>query len=272
MSVMQMLSNDNYIVVNKTLIRAYGLKEAILIGELCAEYNYWEQQDQLEDGMFYSTAENIERNTGLSPYQQREAIQNLVNAGILSTELKGMPAVKWFRINEDQLLKNFTTRCEKTLQQDVKKLNTNNNKKNNKKNTISKDIVAEAGSPKKNAYQKCVDMVNGFTEDPQLRELLITFLKMLLENCREAGKQFYANMFKGKLNSLAKLSTDTSTQIQIVTRTLDNGWCGFYPLDNEKRPYKKKQASSDMNTGYEYKQVDKKAFNEEVNNGTAIKF
>ena len=275
MSIIQELANDNFIVVNKTLIRAFGLEEAIIIGELCSEYNYWKKQGNLEDDMFYSTMENIEENTGLSPYQQRKAIKNLEKAGVIRTELKGMPAVKWFAIDESQLLKNFTSRCEKTSQQDVKKLHLNNNKNNNKNKTIPKGIVQDlvTGSvKKKNTYQKCIDLINGFTEDPQLKELLVAFLKVCLENSRESGKSFYTNMFKGKLDSLTQLSTDTSTQIQIVNHTLQNGWCGFYPLKDEKRSYNRKQVSSDMNTGYEYKKADKQLFREEVENGIATKF
>ena len=41
--ISKLLSTDGFIQVNKTLIKKVGLHEAILIGELCAEYNYWEE-------------------------------------------------------------------------------------------------------------------------------------------------------------------------------------------------------------------------------------
>ena len=39
--ISKLLSSDGFIVVNKNLIRELGLHEAIIIGELCSEYNYW---------------------------------------------------------------------------------------------------------------------------------------------------------------------------------------------------------------------------------------
>lgn len=234
MNIIHLLANDNYITVNKDLIKLLGLEEAVLLGELCSEYNYWLKNDKLENNMFYSTAKNIEENTCLSPYQQRNAIQSLVNAGIIRTELRGIPAVKWFEIDEEQLLKILTTRCEKTSQLDVKKLHSNNNKKNNKENTISKDIVEEK-SKKKNQYQKCLDMVNEYTTNSELREKLLESYKLFNENSREVGRPFYSNHFKGKLNALSELATDSATQIKIVEQTLKLGYNSFYELKTDKK-------------------------------------
>ena len=60
------------------------------------------------------------------------------------------------------------------------------------------------------------------------------FLKILLENSRESGQPFYKNTFKGKLNQLTKLSTDSYEQRKIVLQTLDNGWAGFYEIKEER--------------------------------------
>ena len=75
--IIDLLANNGYIVLNKTVMKAIGLHEAILLGELCSEYVYWRKRDELEDGYFYSTRENIEEQTMLSVYQQRKAIKNL---------------------------------------------------------------------------------------------------------------------------------------------------------------------------------------------------
>lgn len=39
--IISLLANNNFIVVNKTIMKAWGLYEAILIGELSSEYLYW---------------------------------------------------------------------------------------------------------------------------------------------------------------------------------------------------------------------------------------
>ena len=60
------------------LMKALGLHEAILLGELCSEFVYWNKENKLQNGFFYSTRENIEKETTLSPHQQRQAITNLI--------------------------------------------------------------------------------------------------------------------------------------------------------------------------------------------------
>ena len=48
-TIASLLSSDGYIQVNKELIKSVGLAEAIIVGELCAEYNYWQINNLLED-------------------------------------------------------------------------------------------------------------------------------------------------------------------------------------------------------------------------------
>lgn len=167
--LMSLLSNSGYIIVNKEIIRKIGLHEAIILGELCSEYCYWEKANKLDNGYFFSTRENIAENTGLSAYQQREPFKKLVNIGIVKEKLKGMPQLKWYSLDMDNLYKlfnektDFTSRCEETKEQgseklndkdlknlipsieetkqlDAKKLNANNNNNNNKNNNNKEDM------------------------------------------------------------------------------------------------------------------------------------
>jgi len=108
---------------------------------------------------------------------------------------------------------------------------------NNK--TISKDIVedtkySEPKTKKKNLYQKCMDMIDEYTTNVVLREKLKECFKLFTENNREVGKPLYANQFKGKLNMLSDLATDSATQIKIVEQTLKLGYNGFYELKEDK--------------------------------------
>ena len=105
--IMELLATNGYIRVNKRLIRECGLYEAIMLGELCGEYLYWKDRDALENGWFFSTIENVEYNTTLSAYQQREAIKNLVKMGLIECEKRGLPAKRWFKINEEKLENRF---------------------------------------------------------------------------------------------------------------------------------------------------------------------
>lgn len=167
--LMNLLSNNGYIIVNKEVIKKIGLHEAIILGELCSEYCYWEKANKLDNGYFFSTRENIADNTGLSAYQQREPFKKLINMGIVKEKLKGMPQLKWYSLDMDNLYKLFngeidlTSRCEETKEQgnekfevkqsnnliasqqeigqlDVKKIDTNNNNNNNKNNNKKEDM------------------------------------------------------------------------------------------------------------------------------------
>lgn len=132
--VINLLANNGYIILNKIVIKKLGLHEAIILGELCSEYTHWEKNGKLEDNYFYSTRENIEENTGLSAYQQREPMKKLISLGVILEKSKGMPLQKWYSLNSQLLYKllcedlDLATSSEETKEQDVKKLNSNENK------------------------------------------------------------------------------------------------------------------------------------------------
>ena len=157
MSILRLIANDNFIVVNKSLIHIFGLEETLILGELVSEYEYWRSRGELEGGWFYSTVENIEKNTSLSKHKQKKALENLQQAGVICYQRKGMPAKRYIKINENVLeevllgkkVKNLTSssqkvankkskfltsRSEKIRHQEVKEFDRNNNKENNNKN------------------------------------------------------------------------------------------------------------------------------------------
>lgn len=164
--LINLLSSNGYIILNKDIMRKLGLHEAIILGELCSEYNYWDKEKKLEDGYFFSTRDNIENNTGLSAYQQREPFKKLIELGIVLEKMKGMPQQKWYSLDMNKLyellnssdlmpssketkehdvkklegkaLGNLIPSYEETACHDIKKLNTNNNNNNNN-NSNNKD-------------------------------------------------------------------------------------------------------------------------------------
>ena len=128
------LASGNYIAVNRSLIKVFGLEGAVLIGELASEAKYWNDRDKLEDGWFFSTIENVEEATGLSGYKQRKALSELTKAGVVETTQKGIPKKRYIRIHfmelvnlvNDKSLKNFTTVEEETSPFESEKVNVNN--------------------------------------------------------------------------------------------------------------------------------------------------
>lgn len=162
MILASLLSSSSFIMTNKIMIKAVGTDAAIILGELCSEYNYWEQRDELVNGKwFYSTRENIEDNTGLSEHKQRIAINKLLKLELIETKKMGIPCKTYYKLNElnilncyrdtqenllkspknpvvenldNKALNNSTTSDEKIEPQDIENLDTNNNKNNNNKN------------------------------------------------------------------------------------------------------------------------------------------
>lgn len=269
-SISKLLGTDGFIVVNKTLIRELGLHEAIILGELCSEYNYWEKCNKLEDDMFYSTRDNIEYNTGLNEHYQRKAMTTLKERGILEVKKRGVPAVNYYRINFDKLLILLSSSSSRDEGLEIDEMNLNNNKQEkqvNKEKLVSKDTNTEfLGSakqkPKKqNLYTKCVSLIDQKTNDTEIRSLLIDWLNMLLEKYKSTGRVLYVNVFKGKLNMLNNY--DDKSWEKIIKYNIMKGYEGFYPIpsytyrtDLKDKPWEK-GVKSEAYTEEEKRQIER---------------
>lgn len=148
MDVIELLANDNYIIANKTIAKLFGLDEAILLGELASEYRYWTKREELKDGYFYSTVENVKDNTTLSDKRQRSALTALKAAGIVEVKLMGLPAKRYIKIHPEQLLPLMLNNdCPQESTSYAKKEElvlpdgqTNNNNLKNNKNSNNKEL------------------------------------------------------------------------------------------------------------------------------------
>lgn len=159
MDIIDFLANDNYIIVNKEIAKLYGLDEAVILGELASEHKYWQKNGGLKDGYFYSTIENIQKNTTILEKRQRLALNSLKEKGIIDIKRMDIPAKRYIKINTENLLSlllNNTDQNETSssailteLEQSnepTKNNNLNNNKDNNKKDKekiSKKEIDAE---------------------------------------------------------------------------------------------------------------------------------
>ena len=239
-AVAKLLSTDGFIQVNKTLIKKIGLHEAILVGELCAEYNYWDEQGKLEDGYFYSTRDNIEENTGLSEHYQRKALSHLYELGIILIEKRGLPAKNYYKIDFNILLSVIeTSSCQRCRQQDAESVQINNNKqekqvnKNTSKEVLQNFSFGNKQKPKKdNLYTKCVQLIDSYDFScwGHIREQLIDYLNFRLS---VKDKPLYTNMWKGMLNKLANLCIDDISKYeQVIQYSLERGYLSFYEPSN----------------------------------------
>lgn len=138
-------ASNNYGLYNKTLAKKIGLHESIFLGEIISEYDYWNRMHSLtDDGYFYSTVENVMESTTLSDYQQRSIIKHLVELKILDVRVAGMPAKRYFRINEEQF---YAILLEEDKDSD------NNPESTSSKETCDKDLTELTTSSKESKEQ-----------------------------------------------------------------------------------------------------------------------
>ena len=245
MSILKLLANGNYITVNKTLIKELGLEGAVLFGTLCSEYDLRSKQDKLKDGKFFCSLEKIEELTTLSPYKQRKLLSELQEKGLLTVTLEGLPAMRYFELHEEQVINLFNVTSKKFSHQQDKQFNINNNiTSNNRNSNISfnnnKLLLKEHSSEnfelkssstqksKQSRYSKIISLINDFTDNAELRDVLVKYFNLLIE----MKVNLYTNQFKGLLNKLKSLADDEPTMQKIVENSIEHGWKSFYALNN----------------------------------------
>ena len=102
--ILDLLRNDGCITVNKRLIRAVGLVEAVVYSELASRHYYFSERNRLDSGgYFYNTKEDLEAGTGATRRQQDAAIKRLIDLGLIEMKVKGIPATRHFRFTAANL-------------------------------------------------------------------------------------------------------------------------------------------------------------------------
>ena len=158
-----LLSSSAFLIVNKQLAKQVGLKGAVLLADLISKEEYF-IANGMTDGWFFNTAKNIEEDTCLTSHQQRKAIKNLKDLGIIETKVVGIPAKQHFKIIENKLLSYFNTSCEESVKLVVKKTQTinKNNNNNNNNNNISNRRDKFVFEVLTFDYEECI--LNGFID------------------------------------------------------------------------------------------------------------
>lgn len=228
------LDSGNYIAVNRTLVRKYGLHAAVIIGELTSEARYWKNKGQLKDGWFFSTVENIEEATGINSYYQRAAIKKLQELGFVEVKYKGTPRKRYVRVNSTCIVHDFaledsedkaarqsqcftqcTTSDAHSEQLVIHPVNDNNNKeqqqttkKERKKGSTFDAIIAER------------------TDNDELVSAIGEFIRM-----RERIKKPLTDYaLRLRLKKLWELGSTDDERIAIVNQSVGACWQDFYEL------------------------------------------
>ena len=266
MNILSLLASDNYIVINRDLLKKYGINVALMLCELASEYNYFDQNGKLEDGMFYSTIDNINERTGLSKYQQSEALKVLDNIGIVKSVVKGIPAKRYFKIDVEELAKQIVntslSSCKEIGKLAGEKLETKNNnrklinKSNNLKDKESKkedtnntqiEHVEKTTCRKKKKTISYDEQITEYTQNEELQNALKAFLQM--RSFIKKPMTEYA--LKLMLKKLDDLGNNDTTKIAILNQSITHNWQGIFPLKDEYTNQKKQPEKKYDQNGYE---------------------
>ena len=100
--LLEVLNPTNTVSRNRLLSFAIGNSEAEIYNSLIAKHVYYNNLGKLtEGGWFYSTVKDLHLSSGYAEDAQKTAIRHLIKHGLIESELKGLPAKRYFRIIPD---------------------------------------------------------------------------------------------------------------------------------------------------------------------------
>ena len=83
---------------------------------------------------------------------------------------------------------------------------------------------------KSSVKTRMMNLIDTEIKDPEMKDLLKNFVSMWIN----IGKRMTEEIYTQQINSLHELSTDLDTQKKIVRKSIEHGWLGFYPLNDNK--------------------------------------
>lgn len=247
MNILNLLASDGFITINKSLLKTIGLDATLIMGELASEYLYRERTNTLDNGFFYSTLESIEDSTTLTRYQQDQAIKLLVDIGFIEYKVSGMPAKRYFKINEDtvckwltnKIVKNSQTSLQKTDKQVCKKLTTNNNTLNNNTKNKNRDIITPLSPTGKRKSKKdqnldtLTELMGGYNFSQTISAKLVEWYTYKAEQGKvivPTGMKAQLTQVKNKIESIGE-----DKVIYVLEQSMANNYLGMiWDLANNK--------------------------------------
>lgn len=262
MNIYELLSRDNFITVNKILMKKVGMECAVLLSELCYRRQYLARADKLqEDGYFYATVESVEDATTLSEHLQRKHLNTLQSMGIVKFERRGLPSKRFIYIDEQALNELLSSPAEDkgqvpntTVPDDIRDCTPttsgtiiNNNINNNKSSTpvLSKDNTVEKIGRKPARSSKTSGSLLGSTSKKSAKNIQKKINSFITSCEREMNTLGFSEDVKTELSKFFRMlgesesllpSTSIHEQLkllqalpedkraEIVRETVSHGW------------------------------------------------
>lgn len=248
------VSSDNFIVIQGWMCNELNLKGNDLL--VYALINGFSQDGKSK---YYGGRTYIANTFNISLPTVDKALQNLVSANLIVKEpCKTQAETDIYYINissketllgknissKEPLLNNIDTSKKENIdnftnvkleqptvtpqpKRRVKLVDTPNS-------TANKEIANQDNPKKKNLYEKCLDSIDEFTCDAEIKELLITYFKVR----REMEKPLYANQWSSYIKELKRLVSSGQDAREVIQQSINRGYRGFYEVkryNNYKR-------------------------------------
>lgn len=119
--ISNVLGINSFVILNKAVIKALGMHEAVTLGFLIDKWAYFQHAD------FYYTIQDLSNDTDLSERECRNIMRKLMDKGILiKRAFEGIPPKQYYNINQNaiiDILKNpMPTKENPTLENPTKDL------------------------------------------------------------------------------------------------------------------------------------------------------
>ena len=230
MNILELLSSNSFLTVNKALAKKVGLEAAVLFADLAGSQLHWNNQKNIEvSDWFFRTREQIEEQTTLSPKTQLRCAKILIEAGLIQTKLKGLPAVTHYLIGEQEVTnllnmigKKGAARYAQTEQLETSKRSIIKNINNNNKNKNNININKES--------KKDFTLIFPQEFSPQI----IKIINVYFEYRKEIKKPFKSDKtYLTKIDQFKEQVKKYGEEIVIasINNAIANGWQGTFIND-----------------------------------------
>lgn len=111
--ITNVLGINSFVILNKAIIKALGMHEAVLLSFLVDKWAYFNHAD------FYYTIQDLTNDTDLSERECRNIMRKLVDKGILIKKaFGGIPPKQYYNINQDAIIEIFKNPIHKKVKKD----------------------------------------------------------------------------------------------------------------------------------------------------------
>jgi hypothetical protein len=230
MNILELLSSNSYLTVNKALAKKVGLEAAVLFADLAGSQLHWNNQKNIEvSDWFFRTREQIEEQTTLSSKTQLRCAKILIEAGLIQTKLKGLPAITHYLIGEQEVTnllnmigKKGASRYAQTEQLETPKRSTIKNINNNNKTINNININKES--------KKNFTLIFPQEFSPQIIKIINDYF----EYRKEIKKPFKSDKtYLTKIDQFKEQVKKYGEEIVIasINNAIANGWQGTFIND-----------------------------------------